>query len=204
MKNCKKCNRVIPTDSAYCPYCGGKLQTNFKAFIILCLCFLIFGGLFIGAFYAGRGSVRTDIQPNTVISEISREEIIEQTYETSQNQEPQEPQEPNKSIGSYKQYVLSQANSAKTNKSESSYRDSVKSIYKTVPMQEVESSAISEIGYEKYTETLLIRFKESGVLYAYFEVPQSIYEKLINAESIGKSFNQDIKDIYDYERIDEE
>lgn len=70
-----------------------------------------------------------------------------------------------------------------------------------IPTKEVESTAISRIGYDPEEKVLLIQFKESGVYYCYYEVPKSVYLDFIAAESIGRYFNQEIKGQYDYDRL---
>jgi hypothetical protein len=66
-------------------------------------------------------------------------------------------------------------------------------------MISVSSSNISSIGYAN--DTLYIRFN-SGALYAYYNVPYSIYVSLMNASSHGKFFAENIKNTYRYNRID--
>lgn len=60
-------------------------------------------------------------------------------------------------------------------------------------MQPVTSSNIAAIGYEK--GTLHIRFR-SGNIYAYYHVPESIYNNLMAASSHGKYFHANIKGKY--------
>ncbi len=62
----------------------------------------------------------------------------------------------------------------------------------------VKSTAISEIGYLPEEHVLGLRFKESGVFYAYADVPESVYQEFISADSIGRYFNSEIKPNYDY------
>ena len=57
----------------------------------------------------------------------------------------------------------------------------------------VSSSDISSIGYDG--STLHIRFR-SGGLYAYYNVPNSVYNGLMNAPSHGKYFHAYIKGRY--------
>lgn len=65
-------------------------------------------------------------------------------------------------------------------------------------MRSVSSSDISSIGYEG--STLHIRFN-SGGLYAYYNVPASIYNALMSASSHGKYFHANIKGRYGDTRI---
>lgn len=62
----------------------------------------------------------------------------------------------------------------------------------------VSSSNISSVGYEN--ATLYIRFN-NGSLYAYYNVPESVYNGLMNASSIGKYHAAYIKNSYKYQRI---
>ena len=65
-------------------------------------------------------------------------------------------------------------------------------------MTPVSSSNISSIGYEG--TTLYVRFN-SGALYAYYDVPQSIYSGLMSASSHGKYLAAYIKGSYRYQQI---
>jgi hypothetical protein len=59
----------------------------------------------------------------------------------------------------------------------------------------VTSSTVASVGYDPNSMTLEIEFTSSSV-YQYFDVPEAEYRNLISAESIGKFFNQNIKDKY--------
>lgn len=65
-------------------------------------------------------------------------------------------------------------------------------------MSPVTSSDIASIGYEH--GTLHIRFHRGG-LYAFFDVPESVYEGLINASSHGRYFHAHIKNRYHYTKL---
>ena len=58
--------------------------------------------------------------------------------------------------------------------------------------EKVSSSNIESIGYDESSETLEIEFKDSGI-YEYSNVPESEYEALISASSIGGYFHKNIK-----------
>jgi len=64
----------------------------------------------------------------------------------------------------------------------------------------VASSNIRSIGYETKSETLEVEFT-SGSIYQYFDVPENEYERLMNAASKGRYFNQNIKDCYRYKQV---
>ena len=56
----------------------------------------------------------------------------------------------------------------------------------------VSSSNIAEVGYEPSTETLEIMF-HNGRVYQYFNVLAIVHERLMQASSVGKFFNAEIK-----------
>jgi len=58
--------------------------------------------------------------------------------------------------------------------------------------QQVESSNLASIGYDAKNEILEVEFKHGGV-YQYFDVPESIYDDLMNASSHGQFFDKNIK-----------
>ena len=62
----------------------------------------------------------------------------------------------------------------------------------------VESSNVREIGYDADTQTLGIIFNR-GMLYHYFEVPQEVFDGLQEAPSIGKYFNSEVRNRYNFE-----
>ena len=72
--------------------------------------------------------------------------------------------------------------------------------YSKVPMESVSSSFIDAVGYSTEYEVLLIQINGTD-LYQYNNVDISVYRSFINAESLGKYFNANIKGQYDYEKI---
>lgn len=56
----------------------------------------------------------------------------------------------------------------------------------------VNSSAISEVSYDKETQILRIQFVR-GAEYDYPSVPECEFHNLVSAPSVGKYFNQFIK-----------
>lgn len=66
--------------------------------------------------------------------------------------------------------------------------------------QSVSSSNIASIGYDVNSQTLEIEFLNGGV-YQYFDVPQQVYEELINAGSHGQYLARNIKGIYRYSKV---
>ena len=66
----------------------------------------------------------------------------------------------------------------------------------------VSSSNLERVGYDPRTQTLRIEFKTGG-LYEYFDVPQHIYQGLMNPPngSHGQYFHANIKGQYRYVRL---
>ena len=65
---------------------------------------------------------------------------------------------------------------------------------------EVESSNISEIGYNTVTRELEVKFK-SGKLYCYKDVPNDVYQSFWNAKSKGKYFHEMVRDKYEFTEV---
>lgn len=65
-------------------------------------------------------------------------------------------------------------------------------------MHPVSSSNLASVGYEN--GTLYVSF-HSGSTYAYFGVPQSVYDELMAADSHGKYLNAHIKGVYGYKKL---
>ncbi len=63
---------------------------------------------------------------------------------------------------------------------------------------EIVSSVVQSAGHSRVLE---IQF-ESGRVYQYFDVPESVYEELMQAESKGKYFNAHIRNQYPYQEIE--
>jgi hypothetical protein len=59
----------------------------------------------------------------------------------------------------------------------------------------VRSSVIAAVGYEPATAELEVQF-QSGDVYRYYAVPQSVARALMDAESPGAYFNRHISDHY--------
>ena len=60
---------------------------------------------------------------------------------------------------------------------------------------EVESTTLRSVGYESAERILELEFT-SGAVYQYFDVPESVWQGLLKAESKGKYFNREIRDDY--------
>ncbi len=64
----------------------------------------------------------------------------------------------------------------------------------------VSSSQIKSVGYDAKREELEIEFNSGGI-YRYYKVPESVYNDLMKAESKGKFFNSQIKGLYEVKKI---
>ncbi len=59
----------------------------------------------------------------------------------------------------------------------------------------VSSSNLVSVGYNPDSETLEVEFK-SGLIYEYYNVPQFMHERLMQAPSIGTFFNAEIRNCF--------
>jgi hypothetical protein len=66
----------------------------------------------------------------------------------------------------------------------------------------VDSSLIRSIGYDFPNSVLEVELLPSGRVYRYFDVPLSIYNELMAAESKGAFFNESIRDLYPFEELE--
>ena len=64
----------------------------------------------------------------------------------------------------------------------------------------VSSSNIASIGYDPTSCTLEVEF-HSGLIYQYFNVPESVFDALMGAASHGQYFNSRIKERYKFRRV---
>ena len=67
-------------------------------------------------------------------------------------------------------------------------------------MQFVDSSNIERIGYDLNSNTLRVEFK-SNRTYDYSNVPESVFNELRNASSVGSYHARNIKNSYPYAEI---
>lgn len=64
-----------------------------------------------------------------------------------------------------------------------------------------DSTCFSSVGYSAIWERLVVVFRDSGSGYQYFDVPQWVWYTLLNADSMGRYYNTDIKGRYTCERL---
>lgn len=62
--------------------------------------------------------------------------------------------------------------------------------------QAVSSSNIASVGYEEASETLEVEFTKTGRVYQYLNVPGFMFERLMQANSVGIFFNAEIKNAF--------
>jgi hypothetical protein len=67
-------------------------------------------------------------------------------------------------------------------------------------LKPVDSDMLEYVGYDGKQKILEVVFN-SGERYQYFDVPASVYDELMSAESIGQYMHRHIIGHYDYQRI---
>lgn len=70
-------------------------------------------------------------------------------------------------------------------------------------LEAVNSSLLSELGYDAATQTAYARFAKGQQLYAYYNMPQSVFDEWKAAESVGQFFLRNIKPTYNFAKVDE-
>jgi len=69
-----------------------------------------------------------------------------------------------------------------------------------IPREKVDSSNVAEVGHDSDTDTLVVLFHNGG-MYAYDDVPRTVYDQMLSAESVGKFFNAHVKGKYDFRKV---
>ena len=64
----------------------------------------------------------------------------------------------------------------------------------------VSSSDVAEVGYDAGSMTLEVAFQSGGV-YQYFDVPESVYQELMRAPSKGGFLHANIRNNYRYTKL---
>ena len=64
----------------------------------------------------------------------------------------------------------------------------------------VESSLVASAGYAPKTKTLESQF-QSDKSYDYYDVPEEVFNKLMEAGSVGSYFNATIRGAFPYDRV---
>lgn len=71
-----------------------------------------------------------------------------------------------------------------------------------IPMQPVDSSFIARVGYDTESETLAIQMHNSSDIFHYADVPRTVADEFLAADSIGRYFVDNIKGQYASTRIE--
>jgi len=65
----------------------------------------------------------------------------------------------------------------------------------------VGSSMIASIGYDESSGTMEVEFRSSGQVWQYYDVPESTYNDVCAAGSLGRAFNAVIKNQFREARV---
>jgi KTSC domain len=65
----------------------------------------------------------------------------------------------------------------------------------------LESKMLSAAAYDHSKQILYLRFRKTGDVYRYFELPDADYQSFLRAESKGRFFRSHIRDHFRYERM---
>ncbi len=65
----------------------------------------------------------------------------------------------------------------------------------------LDSDMLSAAAYDADKQTLDLRFRKTGDVYRYIEVPQENYREFLDAESHGRYFLSHIRNHFRYERL---
>jgi hypothetical protein len=64
----------------------------------------------------------------------------------------------------------------------------------------VTSNALVSVGYDPATMTLEVEI-HGGTVYQYLDVPETVFQALMASDSLGRFFNQNIKNQFRYSRL---
>lgn len=85
-----------------------------------------------------------------------------------------------------------------TNNSQEHFRNIVYENNTQVIYATPQSTCFSSIGYDAKNHTLIVVFRDSGVEYNYYDVPEKTWKAFYNSDSLGGYFNEKIKEYYNY------
>ena len=71
-----------------------------------------------------------------------------------------------------------------------------------IEMQTVESSFLQKVGYDAATQSLAVQMVASSDIYTYLNVPQSVYDGLMAAESKGAYYVRNIKGQFETDKVE--
>ena len=72
-----------------------------------------------------------------------------------------------------------------------------------IVLQQTNSTMLSEMGYLRAAQTLFVKFRNNGAVYAYFNVPSEHWHRLRAVNSIGRYMQANILKKYPVARISE-
>jgi len=67
--------------------------------------------------------------------------------------------------------------------------------------QAMESTTMRSAGYDQKDQILEVEF-QSGMIYQYLDIPPAIYKEFLESVSKGRYFNSEIRDTYEFVRVD--
>ena len=75
--------------------------------------------------------------------------------------------------------------------------------YASIPMQDAseKSYTLKAVGYDKDEQILLVEFNMTGLIYAYHDVPEEEYVKLIGADNFDKWFEYMIMKKFSFQQL---
>jgi hypothetical protein len=73
----------------------------------------------------------------------------------------------------------------------------------TIELKQCKSLLLDSYGYNAADKILAVRFSKGGKLYHYADVPESVYDELTKAESVGVIFTKLVRGQYAYDIIPE-
>jgi hypothetical protein len=65
---------------------------------------------------------------------------------------------------------------------------------------QVQSSTLHSIGYDPAERVLEVKFRQGGV-YVYLDVPDTVYLSVMRAESVTRSFNEQVRDRFTRRKV---
>jgi len=71
---------------------------------------------------------------------------------------------------------------------------------KEIKMEEVNSSQIARVGYDRNTSTLYVEFKNHSI-YRYLNVPADKYKDMMSNASVGTYLRNVIQPSYKFEKV---
>lgn len=66
--------------------------------------------------------------------------------------------------------------------------------------QRVESSVVRSVGYDRKLRVLEVEVA-GGAIYQYLDVPAREYFALVSADSVGRYYNREIKETYEFRKV---